>query len=349
MNNGLIRSKRFWFGVFFFAGLVLISYLFTWYGKDLYSHKQLFLKDTDGNVSQSAPFPPSLMPPFGSDRSGYNLFFKLIIGAKFTIIFVLGICLIQMVLGTVLGSLLAYTPYKVQKFIQKAFKVYFYVPTIIWIILFMMPLMLKSEQTGFSSSIIVKQFLILCVVTLPTLILYIGQEINLFMKNEYITSSIVLGASKFYLLRKHIWLYLKEILVILFLQQTVQLFILLIHLGFFGVLIGGRRVEMDPFSGNITSFSLTNEWSGLIGLNKSELLTAPWIALAPLVFFTISIFVLNCMIQGIKEQYNIRFIPIEKQKKKQRLVSEEKQLVMHVDKFNFAKINMKPIYKEKGN
>lgn len=67
-------------------------------------------------------------------------------------------------------------------------------------------------------------------------------------------------------------------------------------------------------SSDLKVFSLTNEWSSLIGLNKNELLTAPWLVLAPLLFFTISIFVLHLMIQGIKEQYNTRFISNDKKK-----------------------------------
>ncbi|MEI4832282.1 hypothetical protein WAX78_23120 [Bacillus sp. FJAT-53711] len=336
MKNSMFYSKRFWIGTTFFCGLILASFLFTWYGKDLYSQTQLLIKDGNGNVSQSAPFNPLLMPPFGSDRGGYNLFFKLIIGAKFTILFVFGICFIQLILGTLLGSLLAYAPLPLQKLIEKVCKVYFYVPTVVLVILFMGPLMIQSEQTGFKESIVIKQFLILCIVTLPNLILYISQEINLFMKKDYITSSIVLGARKMHLFRKHIWLFLKEILVILFLQQAVQLFTLLIHMGFFKVLIGGRRVD----SGS-TVHSLTNEWSGLIGLNKNELLTAPWIILAPLVAFTVSIFVLNFMIQGIKEQLNTRFMPIPN--KKQDSAVEEKKTVIPVEKFRFA--NMKTLYK----
>ncbi|ENQ3079109.1 ABC transporter permease subunit [Bacillus cereus] len=343
MKNSMFRSKRFWIGLSFFSGIVLASFLFTWYGKDLYSQTQVLIKDADGNVSHSAPFNPLWMPPFGSDRSGYNLFFKIIIGAKFTILFVFGICFIQLLVGTLLGSLLAYTPDSVQKLIEKVCKVYFYVPTVVLVILFMTPLMIQSQQTGFQESIVIKQFLLLCIVTLPNIILYISQEINLFMKKDYITNAIVLGATKVHVFRKHIWLFLKEILIILFLQQAVQLFTLLIHMGFFKVLIGGRKVVQDPFGGGDTFFSLTNEWSGLIGLNKNELLTAPWIILAPLVAFTISIFVLNFMIQGIKEQYNTRFMPILQ--KNQDSSVDEKKTVLSVDKFRFA--NMKLQYKGK--
>lgn len=221
MKNSMFRSKRFWIGLSFFSGIVLASFLFTWYGKDLYSQTQVLIKDADGNVSHSAPFNPLWMPPFGSDRSGYNLFFKIIIGAKFTILFVFGICFIQLLVGTLLGSLLAYTPDSVQKLIEKVCKVYFYVPTVVLVILFMTPLMIQSQQAGFQESIVIKQFLLLCIVTLPNIILYISQEINLFMKKDYITNAIVLGATKVHVFRKHIWLFLKEILIILFLQQAV--------------------------------------------------------------------------------------------------------------------------------
>jgi peptide/nickel transport system permease protein len=344
MSHSIIRSKRFWFGISYFLGLVIISYLFTWFGKDLYSNSELLLKNEDGDVIQTAPFNPLITPPFGSDRDGYNLFFQLIIGAKFTILFVFGICLIQILVGTLLGGALAYTPSKLQSFVQKVFKPYFFVPTVLWGILWMAPLMLESQQTGFSMSIVWKQFFILCIVTLPTVIIYISQEVNLFMKNEYIISSVLLGASKFYLFRKHIWLYLKEILVILFLQQFVQLFILLIHLAFFEILIGGRRMASD-----FNVFSLTNEWSSLIGLNKNELLTAPWLVLAPLLFFTISIFVLHLMIQGIKEQYNTRAISNDKKKSGERSSFEAKYPKVKVDKFSFARMNLNSTYREKDN
>ncbi|HDX9578544.1 TPA: ABC transporter permease subunit [Bacillus pseudomycoides] len=341
MKNSMFHSKRFWIGLSFFVGLVLASFLFTWYGKDLYSQTQVLIKDADGNVTQTAPFNPLWMPPFGSDRSGYNLLFKLLTGAKFTILFVFGICFIQLFVGTLLGSLLAYTPHSVQKLIEKVCKVYFYVPTVVLVIVFMLPLMIKSEQTGFQESIVIKQFLILCIVTLPNLILYISKEINLFMKKDYITSTIVLGATKVHVFRKHIWPFLKEILIILFLQQAVQLFTLLIHMGFFKVLIGGRKMVQDHLGEPPTAFSFTNEWSGLIGLTKNELLTAPWIILAPLVAFSISIFVLNFMIQGIKEQHNTRFMPTPQ--KKQDSIVEERKIEMSVDKFRFA--SMKPLYK----
>lgn len=318
----MFRSKRFWLGISFFTGLLLLSFLFTWYGQDLYSNTQLLIKDEHGNTVKSAPFNPLEVPPFGTDRGGYNLLFKLLLGAKFTILFVFGICFIQLILGTVLGSLLAYAPSTVQKWIQKGCKVYFYVPTVIWVILFMMPLMMKSEETGFQLSIVIDQFFILSIITLPTIILYISGEINLFMKKEYITGSIILGAQKFHLFRKHIWLYLKEILVILFLQQAVQLFLLLIHIGFFNIFIGGRKIERD-FSSSKT-LSLTNEWSGLIGLDKNELLTAPWIILAPLLAFTLSIFMLNMMLQGIKAQYEKRFVQVE-QKRNDEASSGQKQ------------------------
>ncbi|XKK33990.1 ABC transporter permease subunit [Bacillus sp. A17A.1] len=201
MKNSPFHSKRFWFGIVFFIGLVFVSCLFTWYGKNLYSNPQMLLKNENGAVSQAAPFNPLLMPPLGSDRSGYNMFFNLIIGAKFTIVFVFGVTLIQMLLGTLLGCLLAYMPFKLQKFVQKVFKVYFYVPAVVWVILFMMPLMLKSQEIGFNQVTVVKQFLILCIIMLPNIIMYINQEINLFMKKDYITSSIVLGARKFICLK----------------------------------------------------------------------------------------------------------------------------------------------------
>ncbi|HDR7794077.1 TPA: hypothetical protein QCY19_002700 [Bacillus luti] len=339
MTYRMIRSKRFWFGVFYFVGLVIISYLITWFGKDLYMDKTIWMKDANGEVVAAAPFNPLTIPPLGTDRNGFNLFFQLLVGAKFTILFVFGVCAVQVFLGTILGVALAHTPSIVQSLFQKVCKVYFFIPTVLWAILWMMPIMFRSEVTGYNLDIIVKQFTILSFALLPAVILYVNQEINLFMKNEFVTTSRILGASRFRIIRKHIWLYLKDILLVLFLQQFVQLFTLLIHLAFFEMLIGGRGVDYETKK----AFSLTNEWASLIGLNKSELLTAPWIVIAPLLFFTFSIFVLHLMIKGIKREQGGRTKSMHKKMNKCYGRKEEKK---EIDKSLFSSAASKTIEKE---
>ncbi|MFL0401836.1 ABC transporter permease subunit [Bacillus nitratireducens] len=335
------RSKRFLCGVLFFIGIVVISYLITWFGKDLYMSKTIWLKDANGDVVAAAPFSPLTIPPLGTDRNGFNLFFQLLVGAKFTILFVFGVCVVQVFLGTILGVVLAHTPSIVQNLFQKVCKVYFFIPTVLWAILWMFPIMLHSQLTGFNMDIIIKQFTVLCFALLPAVILYVNQEINLFMKNEFVTTSKILGASKFRIIRKHIWLYLKEILVVLFLQQFVQLFTLLIHLSFFGILIGGRGVDYDTGK----PYSLTNEWAGLIGLYKNEFLAAPWIVIAPLLFFTVSIFVLHMMIKGIKKEQGGSLYSMYKKTKKEPY--EQRQEKKEIDKSLFIPVSSKSI--EKGS
>ncbi|MFL0490989.1 MULTISPECIES: ABC transporter permease subunit [Bacillus] len=335
------RSKRFLFGVLYFVGIVVISYLITWFGKDLYTGKTIWMRDESGNVVGAAPFSPLTIPPLGTDRNGFNLFFQLLVGAKFTILFVFGICVVQVFLGTILGVALAHTPSIVQNLFQKICKVYFFIPTVLWAILWMFPIMLHSELTGFNIDIIIKQFTVLCFALLPAVILYVNQEINLFMKNEFVTTSKILGASRFRIIRKHIWLYLKEILVVLFLQQFVQLFTLLIHLAFFGILIGGRGIDYDTRK----PYSLTNEWAGLIGLYKNEFLAAPWIVIAPLLFFTVSIFVLHLMIKGIKKEQGRGLYSIDKKTKNEPY--EQGKEKKEIDKALFIPVSSKSI--EKGS
>ena len=123
------------------------------------------------------------------------------------------------------------------KFISKICKVYFFIPTVLWAILWIFPIMLHSELTGFNMEIIIKQFTVLCFALLPAVILYVNQEINLFMKNEFVTTSKILGASRFRIIRKHIWLYLKEILVVLF-TAVCSIIYVINSFSVFGILIG---------------------------------------------------------------------------------------------------------------
>ncbi|SCC60394.1 hypothetical protein [Bacillus mycoides] len=113
------------------------------------------------------------------------------------------------------------------------------------------------------------------------------------------------------------------------------------HLAFFEILIGGRGVDYDAKK----AFSLTNEWAGLIELNKNELLTAPWIVIAPLLFFTVSIFVLHMMIKGIKKEQGRSLYSTYK--KKTNATYKENKEKQEINKSLFISIASKSI--EKGS
>ncbi|MGM9987641.1 MAG: ABC transporter permease subunit, partial [Bacillaceae bacterium] len=126
-------------------------------------------------------------------------------------------------------------------------------------------------------------------------------EVLLLLKEDYIVSARVLGASRWYLIRKHLFPALRQKVIVLFLQQSSQMMLLLVQLGFFDLFLGGRNQDIDMNTGAVTYTSLSNEWAGLIGGDRNEIWIAPWIILAPLCMFALSIFMLNRMVEGISD------------------------------------------------
>jgi peptide/nickel transport system permease protein len=181
-------------------------------------------------------------------------------------------------------------------------------------------------------AIIERQLIILIGVAIPTLSLYVANEIDLIMKKEFIVSASVLGGSKFFIFRKHVWPNIKGKVCLLFFQQCSQMMILLTQLGIFYIFIGGGMITNDPLMGSNSVYSFSNEWAGLMGANRNELFIAPWIVVTPLLMFAISIFMMNMIYKEIEKLMGETKLKVKVKKK-------EKEKVKQIDKnwFEVAK------------
>nr|WP_283244082.1 hypothetical protein [Bacillus suaedaesalsae] len=163
----------------------------------------------------------------------------------------------------------------------------------------------------------------------------ISNEVELILRREFIQSSKILGATRFFLIWKHILPHLKERIVILFGQQMIQVLIILAHLGIFKLFLGGTHVTYDRFVNDPPS-SITNEWSGLIGDGFYSFVSAPWVFLAPIGFFTITIIAINFMMESYK---HVTSINVEIGKKKIGKKREQKMDTQLVKKDLFVPLN----------
>lgn len=330
MRPKIWKSKRLLAGMFFFISLMIGSFIYTIYGDQTIHTSDLLMYDEKGELVGKAPFSPIEKPPFGSDRSGVSLGEKVLDGAKYTLIIVFVTVTMQMVISSIIGLILALFVPGLSAWIRKSFAVFYYIPPIIWVFVFSSPLFTNIELfEGHMIKAVFYQMLVLVIVFLPLLSMYLCEEVRLFLKKDYIISAKVLGASKWHLIRKHVFPYMKRKLVLLFIQQSSQLMMLLVQMGFFSLIIGGRIASYDSLTDTIKITSLSNEWSGLIGIDRNEIWTAPWIILAPLVMFTLSILVLNMMRDGIDKQIileNNRGLQYKKSTRKTKVNLPKKQV-----------------------
>lgn len=304
------RSKRFLIGFSYIVLLLISSFVYTWFFKDKMPELKTLLYNAQGELIARSPFSPTQIPPFGTDRFNVPLLNKVIEGAKFTILIALLVGLVRIIFSTILGIILSLYTKRLKGTLKAFNQVFHYIPTIFVAAILIGPVYfaITTNKTGVNldMSLLIYQVIVITLVVVPSLSVYISDEIDVLMKKEFMMSAKLMGASRWHLISKHIRLQFKDRLVLLFMQHVVQTLILLIHLGLLNLCIGGVQMkEID--AGDVRAVSLSNEWSGLIGIHYFEAnLAAPWVILVPLGAFTVTIFFINLMASGMKDALDAR-------------------------------------------
>jgi peptide/nickel transport system permease protein len=146
------------------------------------------------------------------------------------------------------------------------------------------------------------EIILLTLLALPTVSLVIGNEISIILKKEFIQSARTLGASSFFILRKHVIVHVYRRLLIIFTQQVIQVLLILAHLGLFELYLGGTKIDYSIMQ--TAPITTTYEWSGLIGDYFDLFIAYPWIPLAPIGAFTLTILALNLILRGLEIRLN---------------------------------------------
>ncbi|KAA0546161.1 ABC transporter permease subunit [Bacillus sp. BGMRC 2118] len=298
MMKKLFTQPMFLIGFVIIAGLLSSSFIYTAVYDDVVPQDR-YIYDEDGKVVESAPIPPSKDFWFGTDMFGFHMLHKMIIGAKYTILAALGIALLRVLVAIPIGIIFSSYLTKYRKYLNGFIDSFHYIPLtliayyILFPVLWMRP---EGFLYSFSERISI-EVVVLTVLAVPILAVLISNESAEVMKKDFVTSAQTLGASKFFIIRKHILPLMKEKFVIVFGQQVVQVLLLLSHLGLMKLFFGGTVVSFDPMMGDPPT-TLSMEWSGLIGDAQRFMKTAIWIPFTPILFFAISIYAVNLMTEG---------------------------------------------------
>lgn len=259
--------------------------------------------DDNGQLVSASPHTPEFVF-LGTDQLGFSVFDQLLVGAKYTILFGLLIAFLRMALGFILAIPYAFFfSKKTQQIFEKLVDSMHFLPMTIIAFLLLRPVLWMPPE-GFSTSEterILYQGVILTILAVPLVMTLFGNEMKLLMKEEFVTSTKVLGGSSVHLLWKHLMPHLSARMGIIFGQQFIQTLLIFIHLGVFHIYFGGTKVSYDPQWPD-PPMSMTYEWSGMIGAAKNALMTGRWWLIIPtLVCFMVIIISMQLIIQGIKE------------------------------------------------
>jgi peptide/nickel transport system permease protein len=308
----LFKSKRFLFGFLFISILLATSFMNTIFNDG--NIREMDAIYENGQLVDTAPFKPSLKFPLGTDTSGNDLLHVIVEGAKYTIGISFCIALLQVVLGTIIGTLFIGYFTKTFKATENFLSTFSVIP-ITLISYFILINVLTMPIDGFAQPFYVRasfEAMILVLLPLPIVILYVSKETQKILNTEFVTASRTLGAGTLRILVFHVLKHLINKLIILFIQQLNQVLIILAHLGLLQLFFGGTVIDFSPV--NDPPKTLSFEWSGLIGDYFETLYVHPFIVMVPITFFALTIVSINLMLNGLEWVFenSYRKVPVEK-------------------------------------
>lgn len=304
------------FGIlsFFLAG----SFVYEWiWGNE---PRQLYFITENGRAVEGAPISPKWAYPFGTDQFGFDMFGKLMIGAKFTILAALAIAALRMLIAVPLGYLLATYLRNHRSWISGLVDSLHYIPLTLFAAYVLMPVLWMPPE-GFSTGMwerIAVQTVIMALLTVPIVAVLIANEAALLNNKEFVLASGTLGAGKFWIVRKHLYPQMREKIIVLYGQQVIETFVILAHLGLLDLFLGGTKVSYDP-QGD-PPMSISYEWAGLFGTSFRYLTGAPWMPLSPVLCIALSIFAVSLMMEGYLRSKNPKVKRLRKARAKDAVV-----------------------------
>jgi ABC-type dipeptide/oligopeptide/nickel transport systems, permease components len=300
MLKRVFRQPLFLSGLIFIVLIFTASILYFIFGHDALPEKE-FVFNRSGQLIAASPLSPQQAPPLGTDNRGFSLGTMILIGAKYTIGAAMIITVIRMFLSSLLGWLLGMYLDRIRSLISGLFDGIHYIPMTLLAAVILFPILRPDTMTEvyqYSQTMReVSEILILALIAVPVVMIQIANRIGDIRTRPFIESARVLGANSWQIFRREIWPHFLPQFSLIFVQQMIQVMVLLVDLGVLGLFFGGTLVE----AGGKSFYSVTSEWSGLIGLYRDMYWAGhTWLFLVPTLAFTFTILSFSFILEGLK-------------------------------------------------
>lgn len=306
-----LKLRKAYLLIFIGLSIILLLLTFSYISVQSESEPIYYTKDEMGAL-KSPPFAPSTEYPLGSDREGRSLLNQIITGAKFTIGLSLFIAFARIIVSLILAVILMKLPSFFKNTLHSIADAFHYAPLSLFVFILVSPVILAFSWSYDDVTKLYFPVFILIILALPILTVYIVNEIETIYMNDFIVSSKVMGGGFGHIMFRHIRLFLTPKLLLLFMQQVGQTLLIFAHLGLLKIFIGGTesKVISEGLEGEqqVESFSMSYEWGGMIAKNFQYINTYPWMVLAPVIAFSITILAIQLTIEGFKQRESFRNI-----------------------------------------
>ncbi|MEH7886962.1 ABC transporter permease subunit [Bacillus sp. JJ1609] len=297
--------------------MLIASFLYDFIGPDDYRTMIHKLYDENGKLLKAPPYPPSSDYLLGTDRDGRDNLMLIIDGIKYTFAALVAVSFLRVAIGTLMGILIENWLPALKPFIKAFFLPFQYVPVLL-IGVFLM----NGYLFGYNEvPVIVKieyQLIVLFVLGFPTVFFFTTDFIKEIKTKSFVTSSYLLGGSKWHIMVKQILPHLKPQLALLFVQQVLQTLQIMMGLAMFSLFLGGPHKE--TIYNTHYKKSISNELAGLTGQNFWWLKYASYIAISSLlvllIIFLLIIIIKNELVTNMEGKNEMVFKSSSKMKKR---------------------------------
>jgi peptide/nickel transport system permease protein len=247
----------------------IIAFLAPWILPYEYSHQDL---------SEALQY-PSLKHPFGTDNFGRDLFSRVLYGSRYTLMIGFGCGTGAMIIGVLIG-VLAGTNKKVDMVIMRFIDIIMGIPA------FTLALMLVITMGKNLGSIMIA----LAITAIPNFARIVRVQVLSVSENEYIEAAIASGASKSWIIMRHILPNSFAAIIVQYTYQVVNLIMTGASLSFIGM---GIQAPMP-------------EWGLMISQGRSYLRDYWYMSILPGVALIVVTYALNLIGDGLRDALDPR-------------------------------------------
>lgn len=243
-----------------------------------------------------APYPPGTAGMLlGSDELRRDLLSRLIYGARYTLLFCGVAALLRVALAATLGMLAGWYEWA-SRLLDVLSGAWSAVPSLFFALI---PLALISRLG--SNQLNALAFVIVFSLTgWPETAVRVRVAVRELRSAAFVESAYAIGRSRLAVLWRHIRPNLRDLLLVEAAYAMAAVLLLCAELGFLGIFIGGA--EREAIGGQINIDPIFAEWGGMLAKGVRARATGPWLFIAPMAAFSLSILAFNLLAEGLRRR-----------------------------------------------
>jgi peptide/nickel transport system permease protein len=250
----------------------------------------------NGAAMLRAPYPPGVAGmPLGSDGLRRDILSRLIFGSRYTLLFCGVAALLRVALAAGLGMLAGWYAWA-DRLLDILAGAWSAVPSLFFALI---PLALIG-RLGSNQLNALAFVAVFSLTGWPEAAVRVRVAVRALRPAAFIEAAYALGLGRLAVLWRHVRPNIRDLLLIEAAYAMAAVLLLCAELGFLGIFIGGA--EREAIGSTITSDPIYAEWGGMLARGVRERASGPWVFIAPMAAFSLSILAFTLFAEGLRRR-----------------------------------------------